>query len=209
PAAAAECRKILALDPGHAEAHNNLGTLLAAEGKRDEAIAAYRQAIRFNPRLAMAEVNLGAMLAADRQHAEARACFQRALAAQPQLAAAHKGLGKTLQAMGDLGGALEAFRQAVSLDDTVETRALLHIAFTDPRAVPYAPRYRESLIRAMSEPLCEPREMMSAALTALASDAIIGKCTEKAWRPTSAPALDPIDLQKIAKDQLLLAVLRC
>src|SRR5439155_169749 len=126
--------RAIALNDQVPEFHYNIGIAYGWLGKFDQAIAhnrkaielkpdhfaAYRQAIRFNPRLAMAEVNLGAMLAADRQHAEARACFQRALAARPELAAAHKGLGKTLQAMGDLGRALEAFRQAESLDDTVE-----------------------------------------------------------------------------------------
>lgn len=207
--AAAEYRKVLALDPRLADAHNNFGTLLAADGKRDEAIAAYKQAIRFNPGLAMAEVNLGAMLAADRQYAEACACFQRALALRPDLVAAHNGLGKTLQGMGDLERALEAFCRAESLDNTVETRALLHTSFTDPRAVEYAPRYRESLTRAMSEPLREPREMMAAALTALASDPVISKCREKTWHTTQASVLDPIDIRAMAKDQLLLAVLQC
>ena len=42
-------RKVLALDPRLADAHNNLGTLLAADGKRDEAIAAYKQAIDTDP----------------------------------------------------------------------------------------------------------------------------------------------------------------
>ena len=44
-------REAIRLKPDYAEAHNNLGIALMAQGKHDEAIVAYREAIRLKPDL--------------------------------------------------------------------------------------------------------------------------------------------------------------
>ena len=48
--------------PEYAEAHYNLGNVLRAQGKPDEAIAKYSAAIRIKPELAEAHYNLGTVL---------------------------------------------------------------------------------------------------------------------------------------------------
>lgn len=50
--AAAEARKVLARDPGYAPAHELLGAALAAQGRCDDARAAWAQADRLDPRSA-------------------------------------------------------------------------------------------------------------------------------------------------------------
>ena len=54
--------RAIAIDPGHANAHSNLGVLLRATGNRLEAETAYRTAIRLNPEHIDAYTNLGILL---------------------------------------------------------------------------------------------------------------------------------------------------
>ena len=45
--------------PGYAMAHSNLGVVLQALGRLEEAIAQYEQALAIDPNFAMAHYNLG------------------------------------------------------------------------------------------------------------------------------------------------------
>ena len=61
--AEAAYREAIRLDPGNADAHNDLGYLFAIVNRPLEAEAAYREAIRLNPRHAEAHDNLERVLA--------------------------------------------------------------------------------------------------------------------------------------------------
>ena len=61
--AEAAYREAIRLDPGNADAHNDLGYMLATVNRYPEAEAAYREAIRLNPRHAGAPDNLERLLA--------------------------------------------------------------------------------------------------------------------------------------------------
>ncbi len=93
-AAAADCyRRALALDSEggfihHAEAHNNLGTLLAEEDRLVEAEASYRAALNVRPEFAEAHKNRGAVLQALGRHDEALSSFREALRLRPDFAEA-------------------------------------------------------------------------------------------------------------------------
>ncbi|SMF41169.1 TPR repeat-containing protein [Tistlia consotensis] len=63
PAAVQTYRQAIVVDPGFAEAHNNLGAALRAWGKRNEAIVAYQEALALAPDYALAHANLGGALA--------------------------------------------------------------------------------------------------------------------------------------------------
>jgi predicted TPR repeat methyltransferase len=92
--AAAECyRRVLALDSEcgfihHAEAHNNLGTLLVDEDRIEEAESCYRAALRARPEFAEAHKNRGAVLQALGRSDEALASFREALRLRPDFAEA-------------------------------------------------------------------------------------------------------------------------
>ena len=47
------------LKPDYAEAHNNLGTILQAQGQIAEALACYQRALQLKPDFAEAHNNLG------------------------------------------------------------------------------------------------------------------------------------------------------
>lgn len=87
PAAVAGYRAWIAANPGSPQgfaAWFNLGVLLAASGRRAEAIEAYRQALSLKPDLYQASVNLGLALEAQGQHEAALAAWDNAL--QPDAA---------------------------------------------------------------------------------------------------------------------------
>ena len=80
------------LNPGNADAHNNLGNVLLQLGRVSEAVTQYEEALRLVPDSAEVEVNCGNALAVLRRYAEARRHFEAALRLRPEDAAARAGL---------------------------------------------------------------------------------------------------------------------
>jgi Flp pilus assembly protein TadD len=82
-------QKALQIKPDNAEAHNNLGLVLAGHGRLDEAIAHYQRAVEIKPHFLEAHYNLGVALAGRGRIDEATAHYQKALvlAAQQNKAA--------------------------------------------------------------------------------------------------------------------------
>jgi tetratricopeptide (TPR) repeat protein len=66
----------LEVDPFHPQAHNNLGTLLAGQGKLAEAATHYQQTIANDPDHRMARFNLGRVLVALGRPREAAEQFE-------------------------------------------------------------------------------------------------------------------------------------
>jgi len=75
-------RQALALNPLHADAHNNLGQILERQGKPAEASAEYQAAIDSDPTLRIARFNLGRMLIAEGRNE--RAIAELAKLAEPR-----------------------------------------------------------------------------------------------------------------------------
>ena len=107
-------RLALAVKPDHADAHNNLGLLLADQERFDQAEAAYRQALAANPRHADVCNNLGILLDRQNRHEEALAAFRKALAIQPNHAEALNHLGGLLYRQGQFKEAETAYRRALA-----------------------------------------------------------------------------------------------
>jgi tetratricopeptide (TPR) repeat protein len=107
--------KALAVRPGYAEAHFNLGVALAAEGRMGEAVAHYREAIRLEPDFAPARTNLGGMLLGARRFDEAIVEFRAVERLDSADAQAHYNLGVALAAAGRLQEAIVEFGEAVRL----------------------------------------------------------------------------------------------
>jgi len=98
--AIAAYRRAIAIDPRFAEAHANLGAVLARTGRYEEAVRSYERALALNPQLNAARVNLG--LAHFRAGALAAAvdAFKAAHAADPALLQARQLLGLALVEVG-------------------------------------------------------------------------------------------------------------
>lgn len=115
--AAAECfRRAVEADPSDSLAYNNLGSTLAALGRHDQAIAAFRAALAIRPNdYPQAGVNLGDSLRATGNPAEAFDCFVRAVKIDPQYGPAYYALGQLHQASGGLNEALACYIRAMDL----------------------------------------------------------------------------------------------
>jgi glutamate/tyrosine decarboxylase-like PLP-dependent enzyme len=98
---------LLAREPAHRLALNNLGTLLYATGYRTAARTAYTEAVARHPGDPMSHVNLGNLLHEIGEFPAAREHFETALRSDPEHAEAHQGLAYVLAELGDHAGADE------------------------------------------------------------------------------------------------------
>ena len=74
----------LAIDPSYANAHNNLGNVLLAIGRNDDAIREFSELVRLQPDSAAALGNLAAAYAAAQQFDRAVELTDAALRLKPQ-----------------------------------------------------------------------------------------------------------------------------
>ncbi len=77
------CQAAVALEPGLAEAHNNLGNAYRALGEIAVAVGCFSEAARLNPRSAQFQTNLGTALQQEERWDEALTCFRRASELEP------------------------------------------------------------------------------------------------------------------------------
>jgi hypothetical protein len=88
--AIAHYQQALRIEPRYADAHHNLGILLAKQGRLEEAIAHFNAALRVKPNMAEAHNSLGAALATQGRLDEALRHFEEALRLDPGYADARR-----------------------------------------------------------------------------------------------------------------------
>jgi tetratricopeptide (TPR) repeat protein len=106
----------VAIDRDSSLAQHSLGTALAEQGKRAEAIEHYRRALEIRPDFADALTNWGAVLAQQGKLAPAIEHLQHALRLRPDSAEAHTNLGGALAVQGKLAEAIEHLQHALRLE---------------------------------------------------------------------------------------------
>jgi Flp pilus assembly protein TadD/glutathione synthase/RimK-type ligase-like ATP-grasp enzyme len=109
---------VLARDPSHKGALNNLGTLLYETRYRSAAKTAYMEAVARHPDDPMGHVNLANLLHEEGELAAARDHYEIALQLEPDHHQAHQGLAYVLAGCGDEKGA-ELHRQKGFQDQPV------------------------------------------------------------------------------------------
>lgn len=87
----------LRIQPGYAEARNNLAVILMKEGRVAEAEIEFREALKYKPTLAEAHINLGAALICQEKFQEAATHFAKALELKPGYAVAKENLAKLVK----------------------------------------------------------------------------------------------------------------
>ena len=108
-------KRALALDPKHADIHNNLGVALIAKGRITSAITHYERALALNPNHFNARNNLGTALVAQSRFGEAVRHYQYALTINPRHPNTHYNLGIALAGLGKLVDAMDQYRRALAL----------------------------------------------------------------------------------------------
>ena len=109
-------RTTIAKNPNAFLAYNNLGNMLALQGKTAEAIAQFHRAIEIKPDYAEAYYNLAIVLDRQGKPDEAIDNYQKAIEITPDSAAAHNNLGTALLNQGRLEEASEHYQQALDKD---------------------------------------------------------------------------------------------
>jgi protein O-GlcNAc transferase len=115
PDAAELLKRAVTLKPDLAEAHNDLGNVLGAQGKFVQAAACFERAAVLKPDFADAHYNRGLALGNLGRFGDAAGSFQRVLALNPQSALAHAALAATLRELGRRAEAVAHYRRAAAL----------------------------------------------------------------------------------------------
>ncbi|MBX7246218.1 MAG: tetratricopeptide repeat protein [Candidatus Sumerlaeaceae bacterium] len=110
----------LRYNPGAWEAHNQIGVIMAREGRLDDAMERFRKALSVKPDYAEAHCNLGLALLSKGDAGEAEAELRRALQLMPNYAEAQNGLGVLLAQAGRKKEAAEHFTRALELQPFFE-----------------------------------------------------------------------------------------
>ena len=124
--AVAILRQMITSEPNRADLRNLLGTTLALEGIRGEAIEQMAEAVRLNPMSAQTHNAYGTVLSRFVELKAARQEFEQALELDPGVAEAHVNLSLILAQGGDLSGASEHLAHAIELEGDSPNAAYAH-----------------------------------------------------------------------------------
>jgi len=119
-------RKMIAANPNHADTRMLLGTTLALEGIRGEAIEQMAEAVRLKPSSAQTHNAYGRVLSRFVELKAARQEFEQALELDPSLAGAHVNLSLILAQAGDLSEAGVHLDHAIELQGNSPNAAYAH-----------------------------------------------------------------------------------
>ena len=108
-------RYAVQLAPNGAAARNQWGSVLAREGKVDEAVAQYEEALRLKPDYAEVQKNLAEILASQAKPDEAVGYYTRALQLRPNHPQIHNNLGRALADLGKLEEAIAHYNHALRI----------------------------------------------------------------------------------------------
>lgn len=137
----------ISLRPRTSLAHNNLGMVLAGQGKVEEAVAHYREALNIRPDNEEAHNNLGVALSGQGRAAEAIVHYREALRLKPDAAETYNNLGLALAGQGQADEAIAQYREALRFDPdmAVAHDNLGNALLGQDRAEEAAAQYREAL----------------------------------------------------------------
>ncbi|HEX2167368.1 MAG TPA: AAA family ATPase [Longimicrobiales bacterium] len=180
----------IAINPGNAEVHHQLGQTLMALGRYDEAEAAYHRALELEPWRAMTLVPLSAIAVREGRHDEEMRWADSAIAVAPDVPYAYSARGIARLRRGDAAGALRDAERALQLDRTyplpgLAIRAAAHAALGNTAA---ARRNLQACVDALADPAQpSPTELLflGVALLALDEEAMLIDAIERT-RPRSA-----------------------
>lgn len=129
-------------------AHNNLGTALKEEGRRDEAMKHFEIALQLLPNYANARYNIAKMLGDEGKTEEAIAGYEDTLRMNPDFGPAHYNLGNALMRKGEIIAAIACYRAALKADpNDAEAHNNLASALQRQGEIPKAMEHFQEAIR--------------------------------------------------------------
>jgi predicted O-linked N-acetylglucosamine transferase (SPINDLY family) len=147
PDAAALLGRAIALDPNSAEAHNDRGVILGANGSLAEALSCFERAVALNPTYGEARNNFGRGLRSLGRFDEALVQFEWVLKTVPDSPLAHFNLASVLQPAGRAADAETHLRRAISLrPDFVDAHLHLTLLLQEANRLPEALAHAERAV---------------------------------------------------------------
>src|SRR5229473_8063637 len=145
PDAASLVGRAVLLDPDFAEAHNDRGVILAADGLFEDALSCFERAVALNPGYLEARNNLGRGLRSVGRLDEALTQFELVLKSTPASPVAHFNLASVFELIGRKPDAEKHYRSAIALrpdfvDAYIHLALLLQGADRLPEALAHAER---------------------------------------------------------------------
>ena len=145
PDAASLVGRAVVLDPDFAEAHNDRGVILAANGLFEDALSCFERALALNPGYLEARNNLGRGLRSIGRFNEALTQFELVLKTTPASPVAHFNLASVFELIGRKPDAEKHYRSAIALrsdfvDAYIHLASLLQGADRLPEALAHAER---------------------------------------------------------------------
>ena len=135
-------------------------------GRAADAVAHFQQAIRSDPRLTDAYLNLGGALLRHGKLYDALGVINRTF---------ELGLADARAA-----DALDLVRQALAIEESVDTRTLFVQCVRNLPTVPDTDGIRDLMIRALTEPWGRPADLSAAATSLIVQDGAVGDCIARA-----------------------------
>jgi tetratricopeptide (TPR) repeat protein len=132
-AAEHDLRKAIALNPSFAQAHQYLSTVLVAERRMDEAIAAAQRAIELDPLSPISLTTLGYRYYYAGRYSDALKAFIRASNVAPEFVSARVGEAQAYQAMGRTAESLAVLERTLPIAGG-RTFVRAHLAYAQARA---------------------------------------------------------------------------
>ena len=127
-----ECDRLIKEFPQSFLLWNLLGAANNAQGKLEEAIAAYKKAIQLRPNFAEAHKNLAVTFSCMGNSEAAIESCKQALKIKPDYAEAHFQMGIALDKTGSLEAAINSYKQAIKIKpDYAEAHNNIAVAFND------------------------------------------------------------------------------
>ncbi|HUB68291.1 MAG TPA: tetratricopeptide repeat protein, partial [Candidatus Methylacidiphilales bacterium] len=109
-------KKLLAINPGDAQGHNNLGNALFRKGRLDDAIAEFQKALAIKPGYPEARTNLGNALVQKGRIDEAVNEFQKALETDPHYVLALYSFGNVLAQREQMDQAMAQYQKILEVN---------------------------------------------------------------------------------------------
>lgn len=112
-------RRVLALQPDHAQSWHRLGAIAYQCGNHEAAVTLIRRALELEEDNSRFHCHLGVALHALGRLEDAEACYRRALELEPGLADAWSNLGNVQLARGETSAAIDCHSKALSIEGHV------------------------------------------------------------------------------------------
>jgi Flp pilus assembly protein TadD len=137
PEAEQYLRKLVATQPGNAAAHIELGRVLAADGKNDDAVAELQAGVKLAPADTSVQRDLADLYTTVGKNDQAEAVYRTLVAGDPNDAGLHRELGESLLRQKKFAGAQQEFLTTIKLKpDSAEVYGDLAFAASENKDYP-------------------------------------------------------------------------